>query len=113
MGLHNRRGINPLPTLLLDVTLPLGAGDAPQVPSATLKTQYCPHIEQTLSVEGLDSLKLWAFSLSMQVANCPSQSRFLLIWDMVLSHSQADFIPLAISAAWAAILEAMTPSQTS
>ena len=46
-------------------------------------------------------------------AKCPSQSSFFLHFAIWMSLSMAPLTPLAMSAAWAAIREAITPSRTS
>ena len=79
-----------------------------------LTAQKLPHMEQVSSFSGLaDSLYLLAFSGSIARSNISSQSSFFLAVLIFLSQSDAPGIPLAISAAWAAILAAIIPSFTS
>src|SRR3990172_2851791 len=76
--------------------------------------QNSPHIVQTSECCGrLDSRSLRAFSGLMESSICPFQSSALRRLDISRSHSIAPFTPFAMSAACAAILEAVTPSRTS
>ena len=81
-----------------------------------LTAQNLPHILHVslYSSSGfLLSLISFAVSGSMAHANCASQSRTRLASAILSSISLAQGIPFAISAAWAAILEATIPCLTS
>ena len=73
-----------------------------------------PHIEQVCSSSGGLLLKYaLAFSSSRARENISSQSTRRRASLILLSQSLAPGTPLAMSAAWAAIREAMIPSLTS
>ena len=81
-----------------------------------LTAQNLPHILHVslYSSSGfLLSLISFAVSGSMAHANCASQSRTRLASAILSSISLAPGIPFAISAAWAAILDATIPCLTS
>ena len=72
--------------------------------------QYSAHIVHTSDSRGVESfLAFKGISGSSASANCFFQSRLDLALDISLSRMIAEGIPFTISAAWAAILDAMTP----
>src|SRR3990170_7043208 len=76
--------------------------------------QRLPHIVHTsVSIGGLDSLKAFAVAGSIESLICSSQLRAFLFLLISISRSIAPGIFFAISPAWAAIFEAITPILTS
>lgn len=76
--------------------------------------QRLPHIVQTdASSGGLVSRSILAFTGSIESLICESQSRAFLALESSMSFSTAPFLFLAMSPAWAAMREAITPSFTS
>lgn len=79
-----------------------------------LTAQNLPHIEQLSSISGfLSSRIFFAVSGSMEHSHCFSQSKFLLASAIASSISLACGICFAMSAACAAILDAIIPCFTS
>ena len=79
-----------------------------------LTAQNLPHMEQLSSYSGaLPSRIRFAVSGSMAHSHCFSQSKVRQASAMASSRSLAWGTFLAISAAWAAILEAIMPCLTS
>src|SRR5208282_6858244 len=82
--------------------------------STVLIAQNSPHMLQTsFSAGGAWLLQALTFSGFKLNDICPSQSRFFLKRAIFLSFSIAPGTPLAISAACAAIFDAISPSRTS
>src|SRR5512140_1594651 len=82
--------------------------------STVLIAQNSPHMLQTsVSVGGTSALHSRTLSGLRLMAICPFQSKAFLHFAILISASIEPLMPFAISAAWAASFETMTPSLTS